>query len=333
MKKLIKEFINHEKTKGQKAKSTIENYQRYLTKFSDYAGDIEPTEVNLDLIDGFQKSLIKNKAGISTQHYYLIAIRVFLKWLRVRKNLDCLDPEKIELPKIHRKIKNALTDKEADSLLKSAIPQNREGVRDRLILELLIFSGPRVSELTNLKISDLNLENKTALVTGKGDKTRQIYLTEPTIHFIKKHLEVRNCESDYLFNTRGGEEKLTARSIQRLIKRSAEKALIKRKVTPHDCRHFFASQMLNKGLNIRQVQTMLGHSSIQTTEIYTHVTDPELKKAFKMAHSSFNNKPDGTPYKNEFVVMSKENFYKLTGMISQNRQLLLEINRKLNESK
>ena len=332
MKKLIKEFINHEKTKGQKAKSTIENYQRYLTKFSDYTGDIKPMKVNLDLIDGFQKSLIKNKAGISTQHYYLIAIRVFLKWLRLRKDLDCLDPEKIELPKIHRKIQDSLTEKESKALLQSAIPQGKQGIRDRAVLELLIGSGIRVGEIVKLKVNDLDFENKRFIVNGKGDKDRTCYLTDGACHFLKKHLETRKYQSPYVFNTRGNGEALNSRSVQRLVKKQAQVAGIKKTTTPHTLRRTFGCSMLRRGVDLRYIKEFLGHENIGTTTLYTKVENPELAQKFKIANKRIVKNVDGGA-RQEFVVMSQDNFYKLTGMISQNRQLLLEINRKLNESK
>jgi integrase/recombinase XerD len=320
MKNLINEFIEHEKTKGRKAQSTIRNYQMYLGRFSDFTGNIKPEEISLDLIDKFQKEIAKN-ASISTQSYYLIAIRVFLKWLRVRKDIQALDPEKIELPKINRKIQDALTDKEVDQLLKAVVPQRRTQIEDRAMLELMVGSGIRVGELVKLRVQDIDFENKTFIVNGKGNKDRLCFLTNSACHFLQKHLGVRKSNSPLLFE-------ITPRSVQRMVQRTAQEAGIKKRVTPHTLRRTFGAIMLNHGADVRHVQDFLGHSNIQTTQFYTQISKPDLKKVFRLANTKMvKNTPSGV--KNEFVVMSKDNFYKLTGMIGHNQKLLSRICEKL----
>jgi len=338
LKKAINQFIEHSKNKGRKSPSTIKNYQRYLLRFLAFTGDIKPLEITLDHIDNFQKHLIKSGASLTTQKFYLIGIRVLLKYLRVRKDILCLDFQKIELPVTPRKILPALTDKEIKKLLQASITPpagnsrySWQSLRDRTILEILLGSGLRVSELVKLRTGDLDFENKQMIVQGKGNKNRVGFLTNDAIRHLRRWLKVRPTNSEYLFTTRGKDkfEPLTTRSVQRLVRELGKRAEIRMAVTPHVLRRSYGARMSRRGANLRTIQELLGHSQVTTTQLYTAITQPELQKEFKRANTNIiKNVPDGEK-RNEFVVMSTDNFYKLTGMIASNRKLLLRICKEL----
>lgn len=226
-----------------------------------------------------------------TQNYYLIAIRAFLKFLRKRE-VECVSPERIELAKLPERSLDLISPTELERLLESAKGTEERALRDRAILELLFSTGLRVSELCSLD-SDIDLSRDELSVRGKGDKVRVVFLSPAAKDSIRAYLAKRKDMEEALFvnaSAIGKENKakpsrLTPRAIQMMIKTYAAKAGITKKVTPHVLRHSFATDLLSNGADIRSVQALLGHASINTTQIYTHVTDAHLREVHKKFHS------------------------------------------------
>lgn len=260
------------------------------------------------LVDAHGDSLKKN-----TQNYHLIALRSFLKYL-AKRDIKTLAPEKIELMKmpdrevafleggdLDRLMEAPLTAHENMKTLKHKNNQITDLIkyRDKAILEMLFSTGLRVSELTQLKKDNVNLKKEEFTVIGKGRKSRVVFLSEQAKYWLKKYLEARQDMNPYLFVSYDKktkkpasafaaagkqEQPLTVRSVQRLVQKYARAAGITKSVTPHTLRHSFATDLLQNGADIRSVQTMLGHSSITTTQIYTHITDKGLKEIYNKYH-------------------------------------------------
>lgn len=327
MKHLIQDFLDNQRIKRTRSGSTIANYEHYLATFADFAGDITPDLITLDLVDAYQKDL-SQKVGQSTVYYHLTALRVFLRWLRVRKDLDTLDPDKIELPQRRVKLQDNLTDKETKALLSAASPYSHGGMRDRAILEVLLCSGVRVGELVKILIADIDFENKRFIVhNGKGGKDRICYLTDSALLFVKKYLATREDDLPYLFLSRN-KCQFISRSIQRLVRSYAKAAGITKKVTPHSLRRTFGATMLRRGVDMRYIKEFLGHSSVITTQLYTKVENVELENKFRVA-----NKPSCRQVelgaRDEAAVIEKENLAKLRGELYYHRKLLKAICEKL----
>ena len=229
-----------------------------------------------------------------TQAYHLIALRGFLRYL-ARRGIDSLDPSLVDLPRAVRKQVTFLHYDEVEQLL-DVIPTDTEtGLRDRAIIELLFSGGLRVSELVSLNKDSINLEKREFMVRGKGSKDRPIFISKAAADRVKEYLDARHDSLPALFlnnsknlqavDTSGNFRRLTARSVQRIIEKYAKAAGITKHVTPHTLRHSFATDLLMNGADIRAVQSLLGHSNISTTQIYTHVTDAHLRDVHEKFHS------------------------------------------------
>ncbi len=324
---LIEEYLHYLELKG-KAKSTIKNYRRYLSDFSKFA-NCRVEDITLDIIDKFQGKLAATQSLV-TQSYYLITIRSFLKFLRVRKELPVLDPLRIDLPKTRRKILDALSEGEIKRLIRT-IPMGSEfDIRTRAIAEFLLGSGVRVAELCRLKVSDIDLKLKWFRVLGKGDKQRVCFMTDEMVRTLKKYLQTRRNNSIYLFTRFDKYENnkpITTRSIERLIKEQGVKAAIAKAVTPHVLRRTFAARLLRKGVDIRYVQEFLGHESIQTTQWYTKIEQNELERVYRLA----NKKVVKDVKQSEQLIISKESFGRLHGRINKIMETQQKIMNKIKE--
>jgi len=295
IKKLHKEFLEYLEIERGRALKTVENYDRYIKRFVDfakvkYAEDITDENVRkfrlwLNRQEGVAGSEIKKK----TQNYYLIGLRGFLKYM-ARRGVKSLPPERIELAKVGARDLDLIGENELERLLNAAVGETLKDLRDKAILELLFSTGLRVSELCSLNIDSVDLNKDEFSVRGKGEKVRVVFLSPAAKDAIKKYLDKRADMDEAMFIQlgRGTEDKdklrLTSRSIERIVKHYAIKAGISKKVTPHIIRHSFATDLLQNGADIRSVQMMLGHSSISTTQVYTHVTDKQLRDIHKKFH-------------------------------------------------
>lgn len=296
----ILDFIEYLEVEGGRMPKTSENYEFYLNRFVEFTGDIPVNQITLETIRKYRLWLnrLKTERGeelaMITQAYHLIALRGFLKYLS-RRDIPSLSPEKIELPKTHRKQVTFLHFDEVIRLLDQVDITTEVGLRDRAILELLFSSGLRVSELVNLNRDHINTKRREFMVRGKGQKDRPIFISQTAADWVERYLGSRDDSLAPLFlsysrnngapSTSGDYRRLTARSIQRMVSRYARLAGITKHVSPHTMRHSFATDLLMNGADLRSVQSMLGHSNIATTQIYTHVTDAHLKDVYEKFHS------------------------------------------------
>lgn len=304
MKKLIQQFLEYLEIERGRSINTIENYHFYLKRFVGFAKITSPTQITLDVIRRYRLWLNREVDGRgqtlkkSTQNYHLIALRSFLKYL-AKQDVKSLAPEKIELAKMPERQVDFLDGDDLERLLEIPLKTKESKIiqlRDKAILEMLFSTGLRVSELSKLKLDNINLNKEEFTIRGKGDKLRIAFLSNQTKYWLKQYIEARKDMSPYLFvrhdKAKGKEEpkNLTPRSIQRLIKKYSLAAGITKDVTPHTLRHSFATDLLINGADIRSVQAMLGHSSITTTQIYTHVTNQQLKNVYKSFHKKNRKK-------------------------------------------
>lgn len=295
----ILDFIEYLEVEGGRMPKTSENYEFYLNRLIEFAGDITPAEVTPELVRKYRLWLNRYKAqngedlAMITQSYHLIALRGFLKYLS-RRNVASMSPDKVELPKVHRKQVTFLHYDEVARLLERVDINEESGLRDRAILELLFSSGLRVSELVNLNRDHINTTRREFMVRGKGQKDRPVFISKSAAEWVERYLEARQDTLAPLFisysrnvtpDMTGDFRRLTARSIQRMINKYARLAGITKHVSPHTMRHSFATDLLMNGADLRSVQSMLGHSNISTTQIYTHVTDAHLKDVYEKFHS------------------------------------------------
>ncbi|MEK7564572.1 MAG: site-specific tyrosine recombinase/integron integrase [Patescibacteria group bacterium] len=301
LKQLKTQFLEYTEIEKGRAARTLENYDHYLSRFLAYIKTDDPKNITDEKVREFRIWLNRqsnnHKSDIETlsrktQGYHLIAIRAFLKYL-VRQGVASMAPERIELPKIPERSLDLITREELQRLLDSPSTTDLQDLRDKAILELLFSTGLRVSELCSLTV-DLNLSSDELSIRGKGGKVRVVFLSPDAKKHIREYLKARKDMSEALFvqlPAKGKENKkeveaLTKRSVERMVKQRAIQSGISKKVTPHVIRHCFATDLLSNGADLRSVQAMLGHASISTTQIYTHVTDKHLRDVHKKFHNS-----------------------------------------------
>lgn len=297
LEKLKQQFLEHLEIEKGRSLKTVENYDRYLSRFFSYAKISSAKEITEDTIRNYRLWLNRQSAGDShkgetlkkrTQNYYLIALRAFLKYLSAR-GVASLSAEKIELAKVSERSLDLISSEELERLLSAPEGNSIKPLRDKAILELLFSTGLRVSELCSLS-RDVDLKKDEFSVRGKGDKIRVVFFSASAKEAVKKYLEKRTDMDDALFVNIGRVNKekesirLTPRSVERIVKHYAIKAGISRTVTPHIIRHSFATDLLENGADLRSVQALLGHANINTTQIYTHVTDKHLREIHKAFH-------------------------------------------------
>lgn len=294
---LIMDFIEYVEVERGRSPKTAENYHLYMDRLVEFAGDINVDEITDELVRKYRLWLNRyvddqgRELSIITQSYHLIALRSFLKYCSER-DIASLAADKIKLPKTQKKQVSFLLAEEVARLFDAVDSDQANGLRDKAILALLFSGGMRVSELCNLNRDNINLDRREFMIRGKGGKDRPIFISQWAADAIHQYLLTRNDNYSPLFinsSPNNGTEKnssvadnesrrLTPRSIQRLVKKYALAAGITKHVTPHTLRHSFATDLLMNGADLRSVQSMLGHSNIATTQIYTHVTDPHLRE-------------------------------------------------------
>jgi len=290
---LKRQFLEYLEIEKGRSLKTIENYDRYLTKILTHLDAKRPSDVTEDKVREFRLWLNRQEGASrlpagkayenlkkNTQNYYMIALRTFLKYLLSRE-ISVLAPDRIELAKTGQRDLDLMSQDELQRLL--AAPT--DNLRDKAMLELLFSTGLRVGELCNLNVDDVDLKRDEFSVRGKGGKVRVVFLSDLARFHVKTYLDKRKGMSEALFSRENSDSRLTPRSIQRLVKHYAIKAGITRKVTPHVIRHSFATDLLSNGADLRSVQALLGHANIATTQIYTHVTDRQLRDVHKAFHS------------------------------------------------
>lgn len=302
---LKRQFFEHLEIEKGRSLKTIENYERYLERFLSFAKVSNPKDITDDVVREFRLWLnrqpnnetVGGRTGTlkkKTQNYYLIALRSFLKYMR-KRGIESLSPERIELAKVAERDLDLISESDLKRLLSAPDGSDAKSLRDRAILELFFSTGLRLSELCSLS-RDLDLNKDEFSVRGKGEKVRVVFLSDNARDCVRAYLAKRTDMEDALFVNLIHESKvknrkskaptrLTPRSIERIVKHYAIKAGISKKVTPHILRHSFATDLLQNGADIRSVQMMLGHANIATTQIYTHITNKQLKDIHKKFHS------------------------------------------------
>lgn len=296
---LILDYIEHLEVEGGRSAKTAENYTLYLERFAQFTNDITVDKITTEIVRKYRLWLNRyenengDRLSTITQSYHLIALRGFLTYLS-KRDIISLSPEKIELPKVNRKQVTFLHYDEIARMLEGISLSEEVGLRDRAIIELLFSSGLRVSELVALNRDHVNTKRREFMVRGKGQKDRPVFIGASTAQHVEEYLKTRFDNLPPLFlsysrnhtsATTGDYRRLTARSIQRIISRYARLAGITKHVSPHTMRHSFATDLLMNGADLRSVQSMLGHSNISTTQVYTHVTDEHLREVHEKFHT------------------------------------------------
>ncbi len=301
----ITDFLEYLELERNVSQLTVRNYDHYLRRFLEFTGDIDPKTIDLAMIrkyrlflsrfvDPLTGMVIKRK----TQNYFLIALRAFLKYL-IRIDIETLAPEKVELGEQDPSPLKVLDESSLETLLSKPDISNLSGMRDKAILEMLFSTGLRVAELSSLNCEQINLSRREFGVVGKGGKERVVFVSDSAAEALEVYLNHRSDKYKPLFirfqgtpdpSDDGEHMRLTTRSIERIVEKYVKEAGLAIKATPHTLRHNFATDLLMNGADIRSVQEMLGHSSITTTQIYTHVTNKQLKDVHRAFHTK--NKGD-----------------------------------------
>jgi len=301
---MINDFLESLEVEAGRSRYTTRNYELYLERLIEFGGEeLKPVDIDEEWLRKYRLWLNRyqtpQKKGLSvaTQTYHLIALRGFLKYL-AKRHIKSLDPALVELPRNHRPQVTFLHVDEIEAILNQIPIDTETGLRDRAILELLFSTGLRISELIALNRDSVNLDRKEFMVRGKGQKDRPVFVSDSAALAVADYLSERkdslpalflnNSKNQPLAGTSGDYRRLTPRSVERIINKYVRAAGITKHVTPHTLRHSFATDLLMNGADLRSVQSLLGHSNISTTQIYTHVTDPHLKEI----HEKFHSDPD-----------------------------------------
>jgi site-specific recombinase XerD len=291
------EYIEIEKGRSLK---TVENYDHYLTRFINDMSIKKVADISEDKLREFRLKLnrspgikVRGQASATmkknTQNYYMIALRSFLKYCR-KRNIATLTPDAIELAKTGQRHLDLISVDELNRILKAPDLTKEQGLRDKALLELFFSTGLRLAELCSLN-RDLDLSKEEFSIRGKGEKIRVVFISPDAKTAITAYLKSRKDMDEAMFvdiaknGAARASRRLSPRSVERSVRSYAIKAGISKKVTPHVLRHSFATDLLSNGADIRSVQMMLGHANIATTQIYTHITDKQLRDVHKKFHS------------------------------------------------
>jgi site-specific recombinase XerD len=297
------DFLESLEVERNVSRLTIRNYSHYLRRFSSWfqkQGFADLLQLDRDIVRKYRIYLARyvddqgRTLSKRTQSYHVIALRSWLKWL-VRNDIPVLHPEKIDLPKAESTAMKFMMADKIERLLTQPIVSTPAGLRDRAILEVLFSTGLRVSELVNLNRDQIDLDRREFGVIGKGRRPRVVFLSERAHHWLSRWLVSREDNWQPVFIRFSGRQvdpyadglamRLTSRSVQRMVDTYCRRAKLPIKLSPHGIRHSFATDLLSNGAGLRDVQEMLGHKNIATTQIYTHVTRPQLKKVYDSFHS------------------------------------------------
>lgn len=300
---LTRRFLEHLEIEKNCSRLTIRNYEHYLNVLIEFLSDENKTKPTIDDINNetvrkFRLYLSRlsgtnGEMKLVTQGYYVIALRSFLKWL-IKNDMSVMQPEKLDVPKVKDHSLKFLDEVQMHRLLNQPLNSDKNGLRDRSILELLFSTGLRVSELVSLNREQINLKTREFGVIGKGGRSRVVFISKQAAEWVDKYLKSRTDQYKPLFirDLRPKEialedekVRLTSRSVQRLVKKYVRQANLPVAATPHTLRHSMATDLLRSGADLRSVQEILGHKNIATTQIYTHVTDARLREVHEKFHS------------------------------------------------
>ena len=299
---LIGDFLEYCEIEKGHSQMTVQNYDHYLQRFLQWAGDIKPETINYELIRKYRLHLnrlrdnLGNELKRKTQNYHVIALRVFLKYL-AKRNIKTMPADQIELGEVEEREIQFLEPSEVKALFDATNTEKNDLIRlrDRAILEVLYSTGLRVSEVVKLRTDRVNVEKGEFTVKGKGGKSRVVFLSESASRWIREYSNKRTDSFKALFVRHNPQKEnldqmmnhlhyLNPRTIQRILIKYSKKAGIQKQVTPHTLRHSYATDLLRNGADLRSVQALLGHASVTTTQIYTHLTDKHLKEIHEKYH-------------------------------------------------
>lgn len=301
---LVNDFLEYLVVAKNRSILTVAGYRHYLSRFlvwlNEFHPGAEPADLDMETVRQYRLYLahFRTQNGVAlkrvTQTYHVIALRSFLRYLLVQRDIPTLSPDKIELPKQTSRSVAFLSAEQMERLLNSPKIDDEIGLRDKTMLETLFSTGLRVSELVSLNRDQMDLKRREFSVRGKGDKFRVVFLSDTAAHWIERYLRTRRDTFKPLFirysgstdaRSDGDKMRLTVRSVQKIVGNYAKQCGLSIEVTPHTLRHSFATDLLIAGADLRSVQEMLGHESIRTTQVYTHVTNRHLKEVHKAFHS------------------------------------------------
>jgi len=296
--KLLEDYLNYIEIEKNRSPKTRVNYEHYLRAFIKFGNLKTEKDIVPDRVRDFRLFLARTKTAQdqtikkNTQSYYIIALRNFLKYL-IKQDFEVLSPDKIELPKVPARQIEIIEYSDLERLLKAPESDDLRGLRDKAILETFFSTGLRLSELCGLN-RHLNFERGEITVRGKGNKLRIVFLSDDAKKAIKNYLEKRDKKADteealFISLTKAKEPKVIGRiiprTVQRLVDYYSRKAGIQERVTPHMIRHLYATDLLINGADLRSVQELLGHANVSTTQVYTHLTNKELKEIHQTFHA------------------------------------------------
>lgn len=267
--------------------NTVNSYLSDITIFKEYLSSLKINylKVDKDIIREYLKVLGNSNYKSSSINRILSSLKNYYDYLEYKHLIEYNPLKDLNRPKKEKRLPNFINNNDYEEIIKKSLERTDFiGRRNTLLLELLYSSGIRISEALNIKIKDINIGDKSIRILGKGSKMRIVYFGEYAKEYLEEYLKVRNSSLEYLFLNKNN-TLLTRRGAEYIISNLVKTSLLKKKVTPHTFRHSYATEMLNNGADIRSVQELLGHSSLSTTGIYTHVTNEvvrrEYLKAFK----------------------------------------------------
>ena len=278
----IKEFLDYLEFEKKFSLYTVDNYDKDITEFKEYLvmNNINSfKKVDYSLVRKYLVFLYEKKYKNTTICRHISSLRSFYKYLLGNKLINENPMELISLPKKEQRLPNFLYYNDLEKLLETPDQSTSIGLRDKLIFEILYSTGVRV----NIKVKDIDFENKSIRIFGKGKKERIVLFGDQALKLINVYLDQRGFTNEYLIlNNRGN--KITTRGVDLIIHKNSLKSGLKNKITPHTMRHTFATHMLNDGANLLTVQELLGHENLKTTQVYTHVSNERLRNVYLNAH-------------------------------------------------
>jgi site-specific recombinase XerD len=300
---LVRDYLQYLEVDRAYSSLTVRVYAHYLDRFctwcSQDGASIRPEDIDLDMVRRYRLYLTRVRSpdgrqlGRISQSYHVIALRSLLRYASVQRDLPVLSPDKIQLPRQTSRTVSFLDPDQVERILNSPRLNEEMGLRDRAILETLFSTGVRVSELVSMDRDQVDLRRQEFTVRGKGNRHRIVFLSNSATEHLTRYLQSRQDYFRPVFirysgrveSGRSGERmRLTPRSVQDIVGKYAKRVGLSMKVTPHTLRHSFATDLLIGGADLRSVQEMLGHRSIRTTQVYTHVTDRHLKEVHRAFH-------------------------------------------------
>ena len=289
---LLTDYLDYLEIERNRSVKTSENYARHIRAFLQHSGARVPGDITEDAVRAFRRDLARKELTKATQSYYVIALRTFLKYL-IRRDFVTLSPDKLELPRIEKRQIDVVDERDLGRLLAAEYDEGIRGLRDRALIETLFSTGMRLSEIRSLDRT-LDFSRGEMTIRGKGRKLRIVFLSDRAKAAIQTYIKSRSDLEEALFvginRANRVMARISARGIQRIVDRQARRAGIAAHVHPHQLRHSFATDLLVNGADLRSVQELLGHESVSTTQMYTHLTNRQLKDVHEAFHARRTDK-------------------------------------------